>query len=90
MKPQEIILNVAVNLGRIGRFASEGRQARLQQFLTETKEFVQQLHHLPIPPRFTKTQRQLEKWLDQVGAEVDPEEAYTWANILTHRAQLAS
>ena len=94
MSTQELVLNIAVNLGRIGRYAYEGRQARVEQFLSETGEFVRQLDSVPINPRFQKTLaffkesfKELEnsKRLDAAWAET----AYTWANILTHRAKLA-
>lgn len=37
---QELTLNIAVNLGRLGRWASEGKANRLSQFLKETDGFV--------------------------------------------------
>ena len=88
------MLNIAVNLGRIGRYAYEGRQARVEQFLSETGEFVRQLDSMSVNPRFQETLvffkdsfKELEsnKRLDAAWAET----AYTWANILTHRAKLA-
>ena len=47
MDAQELTLNIAVNLGRLGRWAYEGRRARLDQFMKETEEFVIQLEKAP-------------------------------------------
>ena len=33
MDAKDLTLNIAVNLGRIGRWACEGKQKRLNQFL---------------------------------------------------------
>lgn len=94
MSTQELVLNIAVNLGRIGRYAYEGRHARVEQFLNETGEFVRQLDSAPVNPRFQKTlnyfkesfkEMESNRRLDASWAET----AYTWANILTHRAKLA-
>ena len=40
MDAKELTLNIAVNLGRLCRWAMEGRRARLDQFLAETEEYV--------------------------------------------------
>ena len=90
MTSRELMLNIAINLARIGRFAAEGRQARLQQFLKETKLYLRQLQGLPLEPKLEGTQKHFENWLNSNKDTVDSEEAYTWANILTHRAQLAA
>jgi len=94
MNAQELTLNIAVNLGRIGRWAYEGRRGRIEQFIKETKGYILQLESMPKAPRFQETFKafkesfsNLEKdmCLDAVWAET----AHTWANILTHRAKLA-
>ena len=93
MNAQELILNIAVNLGRIGRWAYEGRRNRLNQFLDETEIYIHQLESLPKSPRFQKTFDMFVETfnslrndirLDSVWAEM----MFTWANILTHRASL--
>lgn len=88
-------MNIAVNLGRIARFAAEGRLGRVEQFLSETKEFIHQVDSNVINSHFQQTfddfkttfnELEKNKRLDASWAET----AYTWANILTHRAKLAS
>ena len=95
MNAQELTLNIAVNLGRIGRWACEGRANRLNQFLKETDEYINQLEEAPKSARFQKTfeifkktfnELKNDKRLDATWAEA----MFTWANILTHRAYLAS
>ena len=83
MNSRDIVLNIAVNMGRIGRFAQEGQLSRVKQFLTESREYLSQLPLHLRNPKF-------EIWLKLAGENVDPEEAYTWSNILTHQAKLIS
>lgn len=94
MNAQELTLNIAVNLGRIGRWACEGKRERLEQFMKETEEFIAELAKAPKSAKFQKTFdaflitfSSLKKnvRLDPVWAEM----MFTWANILTHRARLA-
>ena len=47
MDPREIILNIAVNLGRLCRFAMEGRKERVEQFLAQTDEYLKALESAP-------------------------------------------
>jgi hypothetical protein len=94
MNTQELTLNIAVNLGRIGRWAYEGRRNRLNQFLDETEAYIHQLESLPKSPRFQKTFDIFIETFNSLRRDVrlDPswaEEMFTWANILTHRASLA-
>ena len=94
MSVQELILNIAVNLGRIGRYAYEGRRSRVEQFLRETEEYVHQLESAAIRPSFRRTLNAFKESLNNLENDMRldafwAETAYTWANILTHRAQLA-
>ena len=94
MSAQELILNIAVNLGRIGRYAYEGRRSRVEQFLNETEEYVRQLESSPIHPHFQMTFDAFKNSLTELERDMRldafwAETAYTWANILTHRAKLA-
>jgi hypothetical protein len=95
MSAQELILNIAVNLGRIGRYAYEGRRSRVEQFLNETEDYIRQLESTPLSPRFKMTFDDFKKSLNELEKDVRldafwAETAYTWANILTHRAKLAA
>lgn len=94
MSSQELTLNIAVNLGRLGRWACEGKLNRLNQFLEETEGFIYQLEKAPKSSRFQRTfdifrdnfnKLKSNPHVDSVWAE----SMFTWANILTHRARLA-
>ena len=94
MTAQELTLNIAVNLGRIGRWATEGKAARLNQFLKETDGFVRELEAAQKSVRFQKTFDLFKKNFDELKSDVRldlkwSEAMFTWANILTHRAKLA-
>lgn len=94
MNAQELTLNIAVNLGRIGRWAYEGRRSRVEQFLKETQEYVCQLESAPKLPRFQRTFNVFRESFNNLKNDIRldsawAEAAYTWANILTHRARLA-
>lgn len=87
-------LNIAVNLGRLGRWAYEGRLNRLNQFLEETDRYVRQLEQSPKSLRFQKTFDVFIKTFYELKSDVRLDSAwaetmFTWANILTHRAGLA-
>jgi len=93
MNARELTLNIAVNLGRIGRWACEGKRSRLEQFLKETDEYVHQLEEAPQSARFQKTFANFKEDFVRLKNDVRldaewAEMAFTWANILTHRAQL--
>lgn len=94
MTAQELTLNIAVNLGRIGRWASEGKAGRLNQFLTETEGYINQLEATKKSARFQKTFDIFKKTFNELKGNVRmdmkwSEAMFTWANILTHRAKLA-
>lgn len=87
-------MNIAVNLGRLGRWACERRLNRLNQFIAETEGYIQQLEESPKSARFQRTfdifrenfnKLKSNTQIDTVWAEM----MFTWANILTHRARLA-
>lgn len=94
MNAQELTLNIAVNLGRLGRWACEGKVGRINQFLAQTEEYVSQLERTAKPSRFLRTFEVFHKSFNELkGYErfdlVWAEMMFTWANILTHRASLA-
>lgn len=95
MDAQELILNIAVNMGRIGRFSLEGKAHRVEQFIKENNEFLGDLDKSVINDKFKptlksfKTQFEALKNKIEISNEAWAEAAYTWANILTHRAKLA-
>ena len=94
MTAQELTLNIAVNLGRLSRWAMEGKTNRINQFLTETENFIVQLEHTPKSSRFLPTfeifKKEFTRRKNDLRLDEDWAEAMlTWANILTHRAKLA-
>lgn len=94
MNAQDLVLNIAVNLGRIGRWAYEGRRERLDQFMKETEGFIAELAKAPKSDRFTATFDAFVDVFNDLKKDVRTdsrwaEAMFTWANILTHRARLA-
>lgn len=93
MGAQELTLNIAVNLGRLGRWALQGNTGRIKQFLEETEKFVNELEKTSKSPKFDKTFKTFKsKFQALKNRKVDnvwAEDAFTWASILTHRAKLA-
>lgn len=93
MNAQELTLNIAVNLGRLGRWAYEGRLNRLSQFMEETEEYVDRLEKAPKSLSFQKTFNIFKETFNElkVKNKTNPawaEMMFTWANILTHRSRL--
>lgn len=94
MTAEDLTLNIAVNLGRVSRWAQEGKEARIQQFLEETEIYLGQLENTRMKPAFLKTFNSFNKNFHDFKNRVEcnsqwAEETLTWANILTHRAKLA-
>lgn len=94
MNAQEITLNIAVNLGRLARWVSEGKTSRVAQFIAETDEYLKLLHEVKKGRRFNKTFELFNKNYDQLKKnnrydDAWAEEALTWSNILAHRAKFA-
>ena len=93
MDAKELTLNIAVNLGRLCRWAMEGRRARIDQFLAETEEYLKILESTPKSRRFRPTYEWFKKDFEFLSHNVHmdadwAESMLTWANILTHRASL--
>ena len=94
MNARDLILNIAVNLGRLSKFALEKREQRLHQFLKDTDYYVEQLKNVPKTDQFNPTYQCFMKKFQELKNDVRldedwAEDALTWANILTHRAKLA-
>lgn len=100
MDTKSKILDIAMNLNRIGNWAADGYQMKLKRiliFLNQTSEYLKSLNPNRFPPSFRKTYkhflleyRRLEKEaIDGPSDELKWAEAMTtWGNILTHRANL--
>lgn len=93
MTAQDLTLNIAVNLGRLSRWAIEQKAQRINQFLEETEMYLDDLEKTPKSERFFPTFNKFKNRFNQLKSndtdEVWAEEMLTWANILTHRAKLA-
>lgn len=93
MTAEELTLNIAVNMGRVERWASEEKFSRIPSFLEETEEYLNELEKAHKESRFLQTFIQFKEKFQKLKATKPDqnwaEEALTWANILTHRAKLA-
>lgn len=94
MNAEEITLNIAVNLGRLARWVSEGKTSRVGQFISETDDYLRQLDETAKSAKFKKTLDSFKISYDRLKQNnkldnVWAEEALTWSNILTHRAKFA-
>ena len=93
------ILDIAMNLNRIGNWAADGyapRKERIKTFLDSTAQYIQALEKATLPSKFRDTFNLFLKnyrILEKTGIEgpTDPakwaEDIMTWGNILTHRSK---
>lgn len=94
------ILDIAMNLNRIGNWAADGyteRKARILTFLDQTSNYLSSLRPQDFSGTFKKTFERFSKEYPQMEKEgrLKPkdelfwaEKMMTWGNILTHRAKL--
>lgn len=100
MNNQAQILDIAMNLNRIGNWAADGfsaREKRISLFLDQTSKYLKSLNPSFFSDPFKKTFNQfLEEYshLEKTGKKGPKDELLwaekmmTWGNILTHRAKL--
>lgn len=100
MDNKSIILDVAMNLNRIGNWAADDfiqKRGRIETFLESTNQYLQNIEINALPPKFRNTfdlflekYEILKKSKDEGLADPDKwaEEIMTWGNILTHRSKL--
>lgn len=94
------ILDIAMNLTRIGNWAADGyqkKQKRIRQFLDQISQQIEGLEASTFSGTFKKTLNLFlqEYWRlkseEKKGLEDElfwAEEMMTWGNILTHRTKL--
>jgi len=94
------ILDIAMNLNRLGNWAADGykpKKERIITFLDNTTQYIRDLKKETLPPQFRRTfDLFLEKYkiLEKAGIEGPAdsdkwaEEMMAWGNILTHRSKL--
>ena len=76
MDAKELTLNIAVNLGRLCRWAMEGRRSRVDQFLAETEEYIKALEAVSKSSRFLPTFEWFKKDFEQIGRASCRERVY--------------
>ena len=94
MNAKDLTLNIAVNMGRLSRWAMEGKTSRIEQFIDETQDYLENLDKAPKSEKFTHTLHAFKNKFRELKENKNydkfwAEDALTWANILTHRAKLA-
>ena len=93
MQAREITLHIAVNLDRLCHWSMEGNKSKIEQFLTETEQYLKDLERAEKSSRFLPTYEWFKKDFEILASNVQmdanwAESMLTWANILTHRASL--
>lgn len=94
------ILDIAMNLNRIGNWAADDystKSRRIELFLNQTTQYITSCNPLSFPKSFKKTWNRfiLEYQKLEKEAKDGPknplfwgEKLMTWGNILTHRSRL--
>lgn len=94
------ILDIAMNLNRVGNWAADdynAKQKRISLFLNQTTKYINSLDVLDFTEPFKKTFHKFSKEYSELekanikssdDALLWAEKMMTWGNILTHRAKL--
>lgn len=100
MNAKAKILDIAMNLNRIGNWAADdyhGKRKRILAFLKQTSEYINLIEGFDFSSNFKKTYERFikeYKELEKARKEKPKDELLwaermmTWGNILTHRAKL--
>lgn len=100
MEARATILDIAMNLNRMGNWAADDynlKKERIKTFLKNTNQYLQSLKKTKFPAAFKATFSDFEKEYFQLEGQEknglkDPlewaEKMMTWGNILTHRVSL--
>ena len=94
MNSTDLVLNIAVNMGRLSRWAQEGKKERIKQFITDTDWYIDQIDEVAVKLQFRPTLKAFKEKYNLMKQDIRldrdwAEDALTWANVLTHRAKLA-
>lgn len=94
MTAQDLVLNIAVNLGRLSRWSTEAKKDRIGQFLSETEYYLNELASVDVSDKFKPTLNRFKQEFKTLKGKPATtydwaEKTLTWANILQHRAKLA-
>lgn len=94
------ILDIAMNLNRVGNLAADGysfKKNRIRMFLDETTEYLEEVRNDKFSKNFQKTFelfiREYETLEKETRGHIKDEllwaeKMMTWGNILTHRSKL--
>lgn len=94
------ILDIAMNLTRIGNWAADGfdtKQKRIELFLNQTDAYLSTIDITNLPARFSPTMKTFIPIYQSLRTEAKTklkntdtwaESMMTWGSILTHRASL--
>lgn len=100
MSNKALVLDIAMNLNRIGNWAVDNftvKEKRIYFFLDQTSRYIDALNNSSFSDKFQKT---FDKFLDDYkllkegvdlnskNNEIWGEKMMTWGNILTHRSKL--
>jgi|SRR3989344_17952 len=100
MDKRAVVLDIAMNLNRVGNWAADDfgkKRKRIRTFLSQTTNYISTLDKNSFDQKFAKT---FDKFLlDYIKLEKEAkkgpvdtlswaETAMTWGNILTHRSKL--
>jgi|SRR3989344_5641303 len=100
MDTRNKILDIAMNLNRMGNWAAddyEAKRERIITFLGNTTQYIQSIDQTSFPPSFVATYDRFNKEyprLENEGIKGPKnslewaESLMTWGNILTHRSKL--
>lgn len=100
MDKKAVILDIAMNLNRIGNWAADDckiKKKRINLFLNQTTRYIDSLEPSLFSPVFRKTlikflqeyKSLTKEWEDGLKESLFwAEKIMTWGNILTHRARL--
>ena len=100
MNNKSLILDIAMNLNRIGNWAVDNfavKEKRIYFFLDQTTQYINSLNISAFSDKFKKTfERFLKEYkllnqeisLNSKNNEIWGEKIMTWGNILTHRSKL--
>lgn len=94
------ILDIAMNLTRIGNWAADGYDAknkRIKVFMDQTNSYINEVRNTELSGQFKQTFDAFYPLFQRLYKEASPKPTHTlvwaetmmtWGNILTHRASL--
>lgn len=100
MNTKDKILDIAMNLNRIGNWAADdflSKKKRIRVFLESTSKYIQEVEPIPSNSSFKTTfdlflseypKLKMEGLENPKKPLLWAEDMMTWGNILTHRAKL--